>query len=89
MDSFDISNIWYGRTVIHSSYKLTYELAQRIYDSVTAENISSNSFAMEELVKKSGGLEAVKNDIPELKELNRVVFMFHNIYLLHSFFCVH
>ncbi|VDP42773.1 unnamed protein product [Schistosoma margrebowiei] len=71
MDSFDISNIWYGRTVIHSSYKLTYELAQRIYDSVTAENISSNGFAMEELIKKSGGLEAVKNDIPELKELNR------------------
>ncbi|CAH8436353.1 unnamed protein product [Schistosoma guineensis] len=71
IDSFDISNIWYGRTVIHSSYKLTYELAQRIYDSVTSENISSNSFAMEELVKKSGGLEAVKNDIPELRELNR------------------
>ncbi|XP_018647748.1 ribonuclease II-related [Schistosoma mansoni] len=51
MDSFDISNIWYGRTVIHSSYKLTYELAQRIYDSVTADNISSNSCAVEEFIK--------------------------------------
>ncbi|CAH8437909.1 unnamed protein product [Schistosoma turkestanicum] len=71
MDSFDISNIWYGRTVIHSSYKLTYELAQRIHDSIIAKNISSNNFDVEELINKLGGLEAVKNDIPELKDLNR------------------
>ncbi|TNN20929.1 DIS3-like exonuclease 1 [Schistosoma japonicum] len=68
--SFDIINIWYGRTVIHSSYKLSYELAQHIYDLVTSEDISSRSCKMEELIKKSGGLEAIKNDIPELRNLN-------------------
>ncbi|KAK4472849.1 hypothetical protein MN116_004062 [Schistosoma mekongi] len=68
--SFDIINIWYGRTVIRSSYKLSYELAQHIYDLVTSEDISSRSNKMEELIKKSGGLEAIRNDIPELRNLN-------------------
>ncbi|CAH8832647.1 unnamed protein product [Trichobilharzia szidati] len=70
MDSFEVLDIWYGRTVIHSSYKLTYEVAQHIYDLITTEEILSSSHKIEDFIKKAGGLETIKKDIPELKDLS-------------------
>ncbi|XP_071112514.1 DIS3-like exonuclease 1 [Haliotis cracherodii] len=39
---FEVKDVWYGRTVIRSQYKLFYELAQSIYDGAADEDIVSN-----------------------------------------------
>ncbi|CAH8447523.1 unnamed protein product [Heterobilharzia americana] len=70
IDSFDIVSIWYGRTVIRSSYKLTYEVAQQIYDLITKEEMLSGDCKIEDLIRRFGGLETIKKDIPELKDLS-------------------
>ncbi|KAL8586444.1 hypothetical protein ACOMHN_050039 [Nucella lapillus] len=36
---FDVVSVWYGRTVIHSQYKLFYEMAQKICDGCSDEDI--------------------------------------------------
>ncbi|ELU13403.1 hypothetical protein CAPTEDRAFT_108980 [Capitella teleta] len=37
-----VLDVWYGRTVIHSSYKLFYEMAQSIHDGAADEEIIEN-----------------------------------------------
>ena len=37
--TFKVRDVWYGRTVIRSSYKLCYEHAQDILDGKTAEEM--------------------------------------------------
>ena len=33
---FVVQKVWFGRTIIRSSYKLTYEVAQDIFDNKDA-----------------------------------------------------
>ncbi|KAF5406041.1 hypothetical protein PHET_00417 [Paragonimus heterotremus] len=72
-DAFEVLNIWYGRTVIRSSYKLTYEVAQRIYDppktSVTGKLDSLPPGEL--LLQKLGGTKELGELIPELKNLSK------------------
>ncbi|KAA3673549.1 DIS3-like exonuclease 1, partial [Paragonimus westermani] len=72
-DNFEVLNIWYGRTVIRSSYKLTYEVAQRIYDppeTSVAGNLELLSPG-ERLLQKLGGIKELGELIPELKDLSK------------------
>ncbi|XP_076444045.1 DIS3-like exonuclease 1 [Babylonia areolata] len=39
---FEVVKVWYGRTVIHSQYKLFYEMAQRICDGCSRQDIVDN-----------------------------------------------
>ncbi|KAF7262293.1 hypothetical protein EG68_00470 [Paragonimus skrjabini miyazakii] len=72
-DAFEVLNIWYGRTVIRSSYKLTYEVAQRIYDppeTSVAGKLDSLPPG-ELLLQKLGGMKELGELIPELKNLSK------------------
>ena len=40
--SLDVVDVWFGRTVIKSKYKLYYELAQEIADGATDQHILEN-----------------------------------------------
>ena len=37
--NYNVTNVWYGRTIIRSSYKMTYEAAQAVIDGETEENL--------------------------------------------------
>ncbi|XP_029646504.1 DIS3-like exonuclease 1 [Octopus sinensis] len=47
--SFNVLDVWYGRTLINSSYKLTYETAQALADGATVEEASSKITELETL----------------------------------------
>ena len=36
---YTVKDVWYGRTVIRSKYKLTYEAAQQLYDGAAASEV--------------------------------------------------
>ena len=36
---YQVKDVWYGRTVIRSRYKLTYEAAQQLYDGAAASEV--------------------------------------------------
>ncbi|TGZ63828.1 hypothetical protein CRM22_006707 [Opisthorchis felineus] len=72
MDSFDVLDVWYGRTVIRSAYKLTYEVAQQIYDTPATKNdTTAGTSHAEQLLAKMGGSEKLGELIPELKGLDK------------------
>ncbi|TPP60449.1 DIS3 exonuclease 1 [Fasciola gigantica] len=72
MDNLDVLSVWYGRTVIHSSYKLSYEVAQRIFDPPNSDlQKHSNLSASEMCLEKIGGVEELTKLVPELKNLDR------------------
>lgn len=74
MDAFDVLNVWYGRTVIRSSYKLSYEVAQRIFDPPSSDFLKNhcNLSASELCLEKIGGVEELTKLVPELKSFDRV-----------------
>ncbi|KAA0185075.1 DIS3 exonuclease 1 [Fasciolopsis buskii] len=73
MDAFDVLNVWYGRTVIRSSYKLSYEVAQRIFDPPSSDFLKNhcNLSASELCLEKIGGVEELTKLVPELKSFDR------------------
>ena len=36
---YQVKDVWYGRTVIRSRYKLSYEVAQQLYDGAAASEV--------------------------------------------------
>ena len=36
---YQVKKVWYGRTVIRSKFKLTYEVAQQLFDGESASEI--------------------------------------------------
>ena len=36
---YQVKNVWYGRTVIRSKFKLTYEVAQQLFDGASASEV--------------------------------------------------
>ena len=36
----NIQDVWYGRTVVRSRYKLSYEVAQQLCDGVAASKVA-------------------------------------------------
>ena len=38
--SYNVKDVWYGRTVIRSKYKLTYEVAQKLFDGAAANDVT-------------------------------------------------
>lgn len=76
LDSFDVLDVWYGRTVIRSRYKMTYEAAQRLFD-VPAPSDGNDAGAATHrvsaaLLEQLGGLKAVHDLVPELSGLGTV-----------------
>ncbi|CAL8089073.1 unnamed protein product [Calicophoron daubneyi] len=69
MDTFDVLDTWFGRTIIRSSYKMSYEVAQRLYNPDPSEGDAKSLGAGDRLLKKMGGIDEVKKLIPELKDL--------------------
>lgn len=65
---YKVKEVWYGRTVIRSSFKLAYETAQALYDGVEFEKlleeipeIQHSSLSQQDQQKKLGELcEAIK-----------------------------
>lgn len=39
---YKVKDVWYGRTVIRSKYKLTYEAAQQLYDGTPAAEVKKD-----------------------------------------------
>ncbi|KAL7056994.1 hypothetical protein AAHC03_019040 [Spirometra sp. Aus1] len=63
-DSLEVLDVWFGRTVIRSSYKMTYEAAQKIADlkDVGTEETPKPDCILRQL----GGKKAVGELVPEL-----------------------
>jgi len=38
--SYNVKDVWYGRTVIRSKYKLTYEVAQKLFNGAAANDVT-------------------------------------------------
>ena len=36
---YEVKDVWFGRTVIRSKYKLTYEVAQQLFDGTSAREV--------------------------------------------------
>ena len=36
----NVLDVWYGRTVVRSKYKLSYEVAQRLFDGVVTSKVA-------------------------------------------------
>lgn len=56
---YQVKDVWYGRTVITSKYKLTYEAAQQLYDGAAASEVKKDipellnpDLTLEELEKR-------------------------------------
>ena len=41
-EDYRVRDVWYGRTVIRSAYKLYYELAQEIHDGADDDHLIEN-----------------------------------------------
>ena len=46
---YNVKDVWYGRTVIRSQYKLYYELAQEIHDGADDDYIAENIDELEQI----------------------------------------
>ena len=58
---YQVKKVWFGRTVIRSRYKLSYEVAQRLCDGAAASHIRrdipelmNSDLKLEELQKRYG-----------------------------------
>ncbi|GAB1611006.1 DIS3-like exonuclease 1 [Argonauta hians] len=71
MDSnFNVLNVWYGRTLINSSYKLTYETAQALADGATVEDISPQIPELDSLeTEKHQRVEELRDAVRLLMEI--------------------
>ncbi|KAL5971885.1 DIS3-like exonuclease 1 [Taenia solium] len=62
--SLEVLDVWYGRTVIRSAYKMTYQAAQTIADlKDVGTEIEPNA---EKILSSLGGLKAIGELVPEL-----------------------
>ncbi|XP_048763599.2 DIS3-like exonuclease 1 [Ostrea edulis] len=59
---FEVVNVWYGKTIIRSSYKLFYEMAQAMHDGIAMSEIIENVPELQNLSKKE-----MKNRVDELR----------------------
>lgn len=50
--NMEVEDVWYGRTVIRSRYKLFYEIAQKIADGLGNDEIIENVPEMSKYHKK-------------------------------------
>ncbi|KAK7116248.1 DIS3-like exonuclease 1 [Littorina saxatilis] len=70
---FEVVNVWYGRTIIHSKYKLFYEMAQEVCNGCSDQDILDNvpefqGVTGEELTQK---LKELRWSLIKLTELGR------------------
>ncbi|VUZ43706.1 unnamed protein product [Hymenolepis diminuta] len=62
--TFEVQDVWYGRTVIRSSYKMTYKAAQTIADlKDVGTEVTPNT---EKIFSSLGGAKEIGELIPEL-----------------------
>uniref|UniRef100_A0A5K3F2M3 DIS3-like exonuclease 1 n=1 Tax=Mesocestoides corti TaxID=53468 RepID=A0A5K3F2M3_MESCO len=68
-DNLEVLDVWYGRTVIRSSYKMTYEAAQTIADvKDVGTGVTPDA---EKILTGLGGEKAVGELVPELSNVQR------------------
>lgn len=49
-EDYRVRDVWYGRTVIRSAYKLYYELAQEIHDGADDDHLIENIPELERVI---------------------------------------
>ena len=62
--SLEVLDVWYGRTVIRSAYKMTYKVAQTIADLTQVGD--EDRLNDEAILSHLGGVPAIFDLIPEL-----------------------
>ena len=70
--SCDVVKVWFGRTVIRSSYKLTYEVRWAVRTlHVTCASCERLALQVAQAIADMDNLDAVTNEIKELDTLDR------------------
>ena len=70
--NYEVKEVWYGRTIIRSRYKLSYEVAQELCDGAAASEVKGQIF---ELVNSELTVEEVeKRYKTKVPEYNRSIF---------------
>ncbi|KAM8972773.1 DIS3-like exonuclease 1 [Pelodytes ibericus] len=69
--TYEIRRVWYGRTIIRSSYKLSYEVAQQLLDG-DLEPLSTDP-ELQHLSKDPGRLEKLLWAVGKLTEVARAI----------------
>ena len=77
----NIRDVWYGLTVVRSRYKLSYEVAQQLYDGVAASQVARD---IPELMNSDLKREELRKRWVEFVVTSSVLFLwlFHEIRIL-------
>lgn len=70
-ETLEVLEVWYGRTVIRSAYKMTYKAAQTIVDLKDVLDEGGRSCG-ERILKALGGETALAELVPELTNTPKV-----------------
>nr|KAG5699567.1 hypothetical protein BaRGS_033763 [Batillaria attramentaria] len=70
---FEVISVWYGRTIIHSHYKLFYEMAQQICNGCSDSDILENVPELQEIPSEqlTARLEELRWSLRKLTKLGR------------------
>ncbi len=71
-ESLEVLDVWYGRTIIRSAYKMTYKAAQTITDLKGIREGEGGEPNGERILTALGGDKAVGELVPELANLKKV-----------------
>ncbi|XP_022315246.2 DIS3-like exonuclease 1 [Crassostrea virginica] len=71
--NFEVVNVWYGKTIIRSTYKLFYEMAQAMHDGISMTEIIKNVPELQKLPEKDAEkrVEELRSSVTLLMRIAR------------------
>jgi exoribonuclease R len=78
--TLELLDVWFGRTIIHSTYGLHYQLAQDIMDDVVSEKDKKEKFP---------DYSEVREDLLSMRRIARMLRVTSSFFTPSSFFSFH
>ncbi len=70
---YQVKSVWYGRTVIRSRYKLSYEVAQSLHDGASAEEVGGDIPELASCPELGSKVEELRGAVRSLVDIARVL----------------